>query len=72
MVACDFGEKVDVAMVPLEEGRTVNSEWYTVICLCKSFGEIIKKDKQAMSDHSTLCKFRLTSTKLSVLITSEK
>ena len=33
MIACFFGKSGHVAIVPLEHCRTVNSEWYTIICL---------------------------------------
>ena len=33
MIACFFGKTGHVAIVPLEQRRTVNSEWYTTICL---------------------------------------
>lgn len=42
MIACFFGITGHVATVPLEERRTVNSEWYTTICLPKVFSEIRK------------------------------
>ena len=32
MIVC-FGKTGHVAIVPLEQRRTVNSEWYTTICL---------------------------------------
>lgn len=34
--------KKNWATVPLEERGTVNSEWYTTICLTDVFGEIKK------------------------------
>ena len=33
MIACFFVKIGQVAIVPLEQRRTVNSEWYTTICL---------------------------------------
>lgn len=45
MVACFFGISGHVATVPLVEKRTVNSEWYTTICLPKVFGEIRKTNR---------------------------
>uniref|UniRef100_A0A0R3NWT8 Histone-lysine N-methyltransferase SETMAR n=1 Tax=Drosophila pseudoobscura pseudoobscura TaxID=46245 RepID=A0A0R3NWT8_DROPS len=36
-----------VATVPLEKRRTVNSEWYTTICLPEVFGEIRKNNCRA-------------------------
>lgn len=42
MVACFFGRMGHVATVPLEQRKTVNSEWYTTICLPEVFGEIRK------------------------------
>ncbi|GFT63323.1 hypothetical protein NPIL_101941 [Nephila pilipes] len=33
MIACFFGINGHVATVALEQRRTVNSEWYTTICL---------------------------------------
>ena len=32
MIACFFGKTGHVAIVPLEQCRTVNSEWHTTIC----------------------------------------
>ena len=46
MVACFFGKTGHVATVPLEQRRTVNSEWYTTICLPEVFGEIRKTNKR--------------------------
>ena len=40
MIACFFGKTEHVAIVPLEQRRTVNSEWYTTICLPVVFQEI--------------------------------
>ena len=42
MIACFFGKTGHVAIVPLEQRRTVNSEWYTTICLPVVFQEIRK------------------------------
>ena len=33
VIACFFGKTGHVAFVPLEQSRTVSSEWYTTICL---------------------------------------
>lgn len=46
MVACFFGITGHVATVELERRRTVNSEWYTTICLPEVFREIRKKNKK--------------------------
>lgn len=46
MVACFFGKTGHVLTVPLEQRRTVNSEWYTTICLPKVFGEIRKTNRR--------------------------
>lgn len=46
MVACFFGITGHVATVALEQRRTVNSEWYTTICLPEVIGEIRKKQKK--------------------------
>lgn len=46
MVASFFGITGHVATVPLEQRRTVNSKWYTTICLTKVFGEIRKTNCQ--------------------------
>lgn len=46
MVACFFGISGHVATVPLENRKTVNSEWYTTICLPEVFGEIRKNNRQ--------------------------
>lgn len=45
MVACFFGINGHVATVPLHERRTVNSDWYTTICLPKVLEEIRKTNK---------------------------
>ena len=42
LMASFFFKTGHVATVPLEHRRTVNSEWYTTICLSKNFGEIRK------------------------------
>ena len=42
MIACFFGKTGHVAIVPLEQCRAVNSEWYTTICLPVVFQEIRK------------------------------
>ncbi|XP_033254026.1 histone-lysine N-methyltransferase SETMAR-like [Drosophila miranda] len=47
MVACFFGRMGHVATVPLEKRRTVNSEWYTTICLPEVFGDIRKTNCRA-------------------------
>jgi len=46
MVACFFGKTGHVATVPMVERRTVNSEWYTTICLPEVFGEIRKTNRR--------------------------
>ena len=42
MIAWFFGKTEHVANVPLEQCRTVNSEWYTIICLPVVFQKIRK------------------------------
>jgi [histone H3]-lysine36 N-dimethyltransferase SETMAR len=46
MFACFFGKIRHIAIVPLVEGRTINSEWYTTICLSEVFGEIRKTNRR--------------------------
>lgn len=46
MVACFFGKNGRVATVPLEDRRTANSEWYTIICLPEVFEEIRKNNQR--------------------------
>jgi [histone H3]-lysine36 N-dimethyltransferase SETMAR len=46
MIACFFGISGYVAIVPLEERKTVNSEWYTTICLPEVLGKIRKNNRQ--------------------------
>jgi len=46
MVACFFGIMGHVATVPLEHCRTVNSEWYTTICLAGVFEKLREKSKK--------------------------
>ena len=40
MITCFFGKTGHVAIVPLEQRRTVNSEWYTTVCLPVVFQDI--------------------------------
>lgn len=44
MVACFFTKTGHVATVALENQKTVNSAWYTTICLPKVFGELRKNN----------------------------
>lgn len=44
MVACFFTKTGHVATVPLEKQKTVNSAWYTTICLPEVFGELRKSN----------------------------
>ncbi|XP_015599901.1 histone-lysine N-methyltransferase SETMAR-like [Cephus cinctus] len=46
MVACFFGITGHVATIALEQRKSVNSEWYTTICLPEVIGEIRKKQKK--------------------------
>ena len=46
MIACFFGKTRHVAIVPLEQRRTVNSELYTTICLSVVFQEIRKTNRR--------------------------
>lgn len=46
MVACFFRKTGHVATIPLEQRRTVNSEWYTTICLPEVFNAIREKNKR--------------------------
>ena len=46
MNACFFGKTRFVANVPLEQRRSVNSEWYTTICLPVVFQEIRKTNRR--------------------------
>ena len=47
MIACFFfGKTGHVAIVPLEQHRTVNSEWYTTICLPVVFQKIRKTNRR--------------------------
>uniref|UniRef100_A0A0K2VDK7 Mariner transposase [Bombyx mori] n=1 Tax=Lepeophtheirus salmonis TaxID=72036 RepID=A0A0K2VDK7_LEPSM len=46
MVACFFNKTGHVATVPLEQRKTVNSEWYNTICLPEVFKEIRKRNKR--------------------------
>ena len=46
MLACFFGETGHVAIVPLEQRRTVNSEWYTTLSLPVVFQEIRKTNQR--------------------------
>ena len=45
MIDCFFGKPAHVAIVPLEQRRTVNSEWYITICLPIAFQEIRKSNR---------------------------
>lgn len=44
MVACFFKITGHVATIPLQERRTVNSEWYTTVCLPEVLSEIRKNN----------------------------
>ena len=46
MAACFFCKTGHVGIVSLEHRRTVNSEWYTIICLPKVCGDIRKTNKR--------------------------
>ena len=46
MIACFFGKTKHVAIVPLEQRRTYNSEWYTTISLPVVFQEIRKTNRR--------------------------
>ena len=46
MVACFFCKTGHVATVPFEQRSTLNSEWYTTICLPKIFEVIRKTNKR--------------------------
>ena len=46
MIACFFGKTGHAAIVTLEQRRTVNSEWYTTICLSVVFQEVRKTKRQ--------------------------
>ncbi|GFS95404.1 uncharacterized protein NPIL_598891 [Nephila pilipes] len=76
MIACFFGINGHVATVELEQRRTVNSEWYTTICLPEVIGEIRKKQKNrriilhhdnASSHTSTQTKAFLTERKIELM-----
>ncbi|GFU07200.1 histone-lysine N-methyltransferase SETMAR [Nephila pilipes] len=76
MIACFFGINDHVATVALEQRRTVNSEWYTTICLPEVIGEIRKKQKNrriilhhdnASSHTSTQTKAFLTERKIELM-----
>ena len=45
-IACFFGKTGHVAIVPLEQSRTVNFVWYTTICLTVVFQEIRKTNRR--------------------------
>ena len=46
MIACFFEKTGHVAIVPLEQRRTANSEWYTTICLPAVCQEIRKNNRR--------------------------
>ena len=46
MIPCFFGKTGHVAIVALEQRRTVNSEWYTYFCLPVVFQEIWKTTRR--------------------------
>ena len=71
MVACFFCKTVHVATVPLEHRRTLNSEWYTTICLPKVFGEIRKtnKSRRIMVHHGNAISY--ISAQISALLTGQ-
>ena len=45
MIACFFRRTEHVVIVPLKQRRTVNSEWYTTICLPVVFQEVRKTNR---------------------------
>lgn len=51
MVACFFGIPGQVATVPVEKRKLVNSEWYTNVCLPEVIGEIQKMSKKRRIIH---------------------
>ena len=48
MIACFFGQTEHIAIVPLEQHRTINSERYTIICLPVVFQEIRKTNRRRL------------------------
>ena len=55
MIACSFGKTLHVAIVPLEQRRTVNSDWYTTVCLPVVFQEIRKTNcRRRITLHTSL------------------
>ena len=46
MITFFCGKAGHVAIVPLEQRRAVNSEWYTTICLLVAFQEIRKINRR--------------------------
>lgn len=46
MIASFFGINGHIATIPLENRKTVNSEWYTTICLPEIFKEIRKNNQR--------------------------
>lgn len=44
IIACFFGKTGHVAIIALEDGRTVNADWYNSICLPEVIAEIRKKN----------------------------
>ena len=52
MFAIFFGFKGIVASIPLEERRTVNSEWYTEVCLPQVFEKLLRgRPKKELRRH---------------------
>ena len=49
MVTCFICKTGHMATVPLEHRRTVNSEWYTTVCLAKVFGKNSKNEQENMN-----------------------
>ena len=49
MIAWFFGKTEHVVIVPLEQRRKVNSEWYTTICLPLIFQEIKKNRRRPIT-----------------------
>ena len=46
MIACVFEKTGHIAIVPLEQRRTVKSVWYTILCLPVVFQEIRKTNRR--------------------------
>ena len=71
MIACFFGKTVYVVIIPLEQRRTVNSEWYSTVCSPVVFQEIRKtKSRKRITLHHDMASYN-TSAQTTVFLSTQ-